>query len=86
MVGRRIWKRTFGKLKIETSVQMFVYLASSTAGGVGGLEIGGLMVWWFDGLVNKYRKLKLLMVTWCVYLARSTPGGVGGFLLVARRF
>ena len=38
LVGRRIWKRTFGKLKIETSVQMFVRLARSTPGEVGGLK------------------------------------------------
>ena len=56
LVGRRIWKRTFGKLKIETSVQMFVALARSTPGGVGGLEKRKCRTWelrncWLDGLV-----------------------------------
>ena len=51
------------KLKIETSVQMFEYLARSTPGGVGGLEkwkftkldlrnwwLDDLVVWWFADL------------------------------------
>ena len=44
LVGRRIWKRTFGKLKIETSVQMFGRLARSTPKGVGGFGNGHLEI------------------------------------------
>ena len=39
LVGRRIWKRPFAKLKIETYVEMFGHLARSTPGGVGRLDI-----------------------------------------------